>query len=169
MARRHPNHRLVKIHRSYTVEEVSTLLGVHRNTVREWIKRGLAMCDHRRPRLILGHELVRFLQGRRLKNKRTCKPGELYCVRCREPRFPAGDMVDYEPATDGLGNLVGICPICECLINRRVNRTKLALVRGNLNITFRLGVRRLGETTQPSLNSDFGEDASTDGHAQSEE
>ena len=41
MAKRHRSHRLVKIHRSYTVEEASILLGVHRNTVREWIKRGL--------------------------------------------------------------------------------------------------------------------------------
>lgn len=26
-----------------------------------------------------------------------CAPGEIYCVRCREPKSPAGAMADYEP------------------------------------------------------------------------
>ena len=45
MAKRHPNYRLVKIHRSYTVEEAAGSLGVHKNTVREWVKVGLPTSD----------------------------------------------------------------------------------------------------------------------------
>ena len=41
MAKRHPNHRQVKIHHNYTVEEIASLFGIHKNTVREWIKAGL--------------------------------------------------------------------------------------------------------------------------------
>ncbi|MEO7863683.1 MAG: helix-turn-helix domain-containing protein, partial [Nitrospirales bacterium] len=41
MRTRHPNPRLVKIHRNYTVEEIANLFGIRRNTVREWVKRGL--------------------------------------------------------------------------------------------------------------------------------
>jgi uncharacterized protein YjcR len=92
--RRHHNHRLVKIHRSYTVEEIARLFGIHKNTVRHWVKEGLATSDDKRPILILGHVLAAFLQARRTKNKQTCKPGELYCVRCRAPRSPA----DYNPS-----------------------------------------------------------------------
>ena len=90
MRKRHPNHRLVKIHRSYTVEEIAKLFGIHKNTVRGWVKSGLATSDDKRPMLILGHDLAAFLQARRVKNKRPCKPGEIYCVRCRAPKFPAG-------------------------------------------------------------------------------
>ena len=39
MGTRHPNPRLAKIHRNYTVEDVSSLFGIHRNTVREWVIR----------------------------------------------------------------------------------------------------------------------------------
>jgi Helix-turn-helix domain len=46
---RHPNPRLVKIHRSYTVEEVARILQKHKNTVRAWIKQGLRPIDGRRP------------------------------------------------------------------------------------------------------------------------
>ena len=63
MATRHPNYRLAKIHRNYTVEEVARLFGVHRNTVREWIKRGLPTSDDKRPKLILGRDLIAFLQA----------------------------------------------------------------------------------------------------------
>ena len=49
-----PNHRLLKIHRSYTVEEVASVLDVHRNSVRNWLRSGLDAIDQRRPTLILG-------------------------------------------------------------------------------------------------------------------
>lgn len=133
--KRRPNPHLAKIHRSYTVEEVASLYGVHRNTVREWVRRGLPTSDDRRPMLILGHDLAAFLQVRRSKNRQPCQPGEIYCVRCRVPRAPAGDMADYEVVTEKLGNLVAICSACETLMYRRVSLAGLAQVRGKLDIT----------------------------------
>jgi len=128
------NHRLAKIHRTYTVEEVARRWGVHRNTVRQWVKLGLRTIDGKRPMLIHGRELAEFLQARRQQNKRKCRPGEIYCVRCRAPRVPAGNMADYEPQTDVLGSLIGICPSCDCVIYRRVNVTRLEEVRGELDV-----------------------------------
>src|SRR5260370_37945367 len=113
MSKRHPNPRLAKIHRNYTVEEVAAVLGVHRNTVREWVKRGLPTNDDRRPMLILGRDLVAFLHARRAKNKRICQPGEIYCVRCRAPKAPAGDMADYQPVTETVGDLIASSSDCE--------------------------------------------------------
>src|SRR4051794_40028535 len=97
MASRQPNYRLVKIHRSCTVEEVAKLLHVHRNTVREWIRRGLPTNNSTRPLLIHGRDLAAFLLARRSNSKQPCRPGEIYCVRCRAPRAPAGDIADYVP------------------------------------------------------------------------
>jgi DNA-binding XRE family transcriptional regulator len=134
---RHPNYRRVKIHFNYTLEETAKVLGVHRNTVREWIRRGLPTCDDKRPVLILGHELAAFLRRRRTKDRKTCAPGEIYCVRCRTPRTPAGCMADYQPKTATLGNLIGLCPICDAWMYRRVNRTKLDEIRGPLEISCR--------------------------------
>ena len=143
MGKRHPNPRLAKIHRNYTVEEVAALFGVHRNTVREWVKRGLPTNDDRRPMLILGRDLVAFLRARRAKNKRTCQPGEIYCVRCRAPKKPAGDMADYQPVTETLGNLIAICPDCEAIIYRRVSLAKLEQIRGQLDITMPQALRHI--------------------------
>jgi hypothetical protein len=156
MSKRHPNPRLAKIHRNYTVEEVAGLFGVHRNTVREWVKRGLPTNDDRRPILILGRDLASFLRARRAKNKRTCKPGEIYCVRCRAPKTPAGEMVDYQPVTKTLGNLIAICSDCEAMMYRHVSLAKLEQVRGKLDITMPQALAHIDESAQPSVNSDFG-------------
>ena len=155
MRKRHPNPRLAKIHRNYTVDEVARLFDVHKNTVRDWVKRGLPTSDGRRPTLVLGRDLVAFLTARRAKNKRTCQPGEIYCVRCRVPRAPAGDMVDYLPVTATLGNLAAICSTCETMMYRRVSLAKLAQVRGSLEVTMPQALEHIGERAQPTVNSDL--------------
>lgn len=155
MSKRHPNPRLAKIHRSYTVEEVANLYGIHRNTVREWIRRGLPTSDDRRPLLILGRELVIFLQVKRAKNKQSCMPGEIYCVKCRVPRAPAGAMAEYRPLTSTLGNLIGICPGCDSRMYRRVNLAKLEQVSANLDVTLPQALLHIGESPKPSVNSDL--------------
>lgn len=156
-SKRHPNHRLVKIHRSYTVEEIAKVLGVHRNTVREWIRRGLQSIDNKRPLLVHGLDLIVFLQARRVKRKHRCQPGEIYCVRCRAPRQPAGQMAEYRPLSTTLGSLIGICPSCESMMYRRVNPAKLEQTRGNLEITMAVAQRHIGDSSEVIVISDFSE------------
>lgn len=155
MRKRRPNYLLVKIHRSYTVEEAAQLFGAHKNTVRAWVKAGLPTCDGKRPILILGHELAGYLKVRRTKNKRPCLPGEIYCVRCRAVKRPAGDMAEYEQVTENFGNLKGICPDCEGMIFQRASVAKLAQIRGKLDITITEARRQVNESHQPTVNSDF--------------
>jgi Helix-turn-helix domain len=135
MGYRHPNPRLAKIHRSYTVEEVSRLFAVHKNTVRAWLREGLKPIDDQRPTLVRGEELFRFLTNRRASTKRACGPGRIYCLACRAPKVPAGKMADCIQTGDTSGALQGICPDCNRMIYRRVNPQKLAAVRGDLEVT----------------------------------
>jgi len=155
MGKRHPNPRIVKIHRTYTVEELARLFPVHKNTVRIWIKAGLRTIDGKRPTMILGAEASAFLQARQARNKRTCKPGEIYCLRCKAPRTPAGDMTEYMPINENVGNLRAICPDCESLIHRLVGKAELRQVLGKLDVTFPQALRHLSESNQPSVNSDL--------------
>ncbi len=125
MAKRFANHRLVKIHLNYTVEEIALLLKVHKNTVRSWIKDGLPTCDDRRPVLVLGVQLAEFLKGRRTKNKQPCGFGQLFCFRCRAPRFPAGSMAECMRVTEKIGHLQAICRICYSMMNLRISLARL--------------------------------------------
>ncbi len=159
MAKSRANPRLAKIHRSYTVEEIAALYGVHRNTVRQWIKAGLSVVDQRRPVLVLGSALAEYLRNRRTVNKRPCQPGEIYCLRCREPRVPDGTYVRYHPITPTQGNLVGICPCCSTGLFRRVSAANLGQFKGILRITLPPAEEHIDKSAQPSVNSDFTQDA----------
>lgn len=161
MGKRLHNPNLAKIHRSYTVEEAAELYGVFKGTVRNWIKAGLPALNDKRPMLILGGDLTAFHQARRTKNKQTCKPGEMYCVKCHAPKVPDGNMVDYEAITEKIGNLVAICPDCYSTMNRRVSFFKLDQVRGKMDISLPLALRHIVESNQPSVNSDLNRSMAT--------
>lgn len=155
MARR-PNYRLVKIHRSYTVEEAASRCGVHRNTVRQWLKRGLPTVDDQRPQLILGRRLVEFLRNERRRNRRACGPGEMFCMRCRVPRRSAGNVADYDPLAATFGNLIGLCSECESVMCRRVSTSRFADACGDLEVRELPRRKHIAETAEPSVDSDFG-------------
>jgi len=159
MGKRHPNYRLVKIHRNYTVDDAARLFGVHKNTIRAWIKAGLPVLNEKRPMLILGSVLKEFLQERRTKNKRPCKPGQFYCLSCRAPKYPAGNMAEYKSITEKFGNLIARCSECGTVVYQRVSLAKIELVRAKIEVSFPEAQRRLIDIDKPTLNSDFGKEA----------
>jgi hypothetical protein len=154
MAKR-PNPNLAKIHRNYTVEEVANLFSVHKNTVRLWVKDGLATNDDKRPMLILGSNLKQYLQSKRKINKRKCLPFEIYCVRCRFPQVPAENMVDYEPINCSMWRLIGLCPSCNGIINKYINIVQLEQIKDKLDITLPKALKHINESSKPLLNSVF--------------
>ena len=155
MGKRLPNPRLAKIHRSYTVEETAKLFGAHKNTVGNWIKQGLPVCGKKRPFLIMGSDLRVFLETKRVKNKQSCKADEIYCVRCRAPKKPAADLIEYKAITDTLGNLVAICPDCASIMNRRISLAKLKQNSAFMSITQPLAGLHITACVNPSVNCDF--------------
>jgi hypothetical protein len=156
MGKRSPNPRLAKTHRNYTVGEIAALYKVRKNTVLAWRDAGLTpIADRRKPLLFLGADLSAFLGKRRLKNKRPLRPGQIYCVGCRDAKEPAYEEAEYVPSTPTSGNLRGLCPACARLIHRRVSRTNLAAVQGQLRITFTDAPLSIGDAVDPSVNRDF--------------
>jgi hypothetical protein len=153
---RRPNPRRAKIHRSYSVEEVSRLFAIHKNTVRNWLQQGLVAIDGQRPTIILGVELRRFLSARRTSARQTCGAGRIFCLPCRAPKVPAGNMADCIVVTETNGSLRGICPDCDRMIYRRVNPKKLDAIRGYLDVTVAPASPRIVETTNPNVNCNFG-------------
>lgn len=149
------NPRLVKCHRNYTVGELAHLYDVHDNTVRLWIKAGLPVYAEKKPHLIMGADVVIFHQARRAKNKHPCKPGEIYCMRCRAPKSPAGGLAEYQPKTRTGGVIAGICPACDGMMYRIVSVAKLGLSKGRLDLSLPPAHSRIGDTTQPLVNCDF--------------
>ena len=157
MGARRIDSRVIKLHRSYSVGEAAEALGVHKNTVANWLRQGLQPIDKVRQILIHGEELRRFLKERRHRRKSPCRPDELWCLRCKAPRRPDGGLVDYLPMSASGGNLRGLCPKCGCLMHRRVSKTQLAAMAAQFDIAFPQAQSRLNGCSSPSLNCVSGE------------
>ena len=145
----------VKIHRNYTVEEAATLLCVHKNTVRTWIKEGLPVCDERRPTLILGSQLRLYLQSKRQSRKRKCRIDEMYCMRCRAPQRPDGGKVKLAPASASANRLTGHCPTCGSHMNRFASDASLELIKEKLDVCVSKSQQHLDKSNQLLVNSDL--------------
>jgi excisionase family DNA binding protein len=149
MAKHRPDRRRVKIHRNYTVDEAARTLGTAKQTVRRWLKNGLAATDARKPALIRGSDLANYLKAR-IKPKQSCPPGFCYCVKCKSPKEPAGGMAEYIVITTTSGNLRGLCPACDSLMHRRTSKVQLEQIRDRLDVTI---VERLPCLRESHLSS----------------
>ena len=154
MSRTRLNPCRAKLHRSYTVEEVARLFGVHRNTVRAWLRCGLTSIDGGRPVLIQGRTLRAFLEARRTAAKRPCPPGRLYCFKCREPRAPALAMADFIPREAGAGNLRALCEVCGSAMNRRTGFEAIQHVLPSVELRIMQATSRIAECAAPSVKRD---------------
>lgn len=129
------DYRRVKLHRSYTITELSALIGAHKHTIGRWIAAGLKTTNAKRPFLIHGADLRAFMKSREPVRQR-CQPGEFYCLGCRAPKRPALDMAAYRPRTASRGLLSGICPDCGRMIYRATTLAKTGQIAGGLDIAF---------------------------------
>jgi hypothetical protein len=157
MAVRRLNANLIKIHRSYSIEETARTLGVHKNTVANWLKIGLSSIDDRRPILVQGLVLRTFLQERRSRQKMRCAVGELYCLKCRAPKPPLGGRAIYIPFSSSGGNLKGRCSHCLSVICRRVSIARLHEFGAVLTISYRQAQSRINDRSAPCLKCELGD------------
>ncbi len=85
MGTKHPNPNLLKIHLTYSVDEIARKLSVSKGTVRRWLQTGLEPVAGPGLTIVRGSMLRDFLRRRREKAKRPCGPGFLY-VRSQQRR-----------------------------------------------------------------------------------
>lgn len=155
MTVRRANPYKVKQHFSYTASELAACLGVHKNTIRDWQRKGLEPIGNGRPLLFQGAIVRAFLVARNKARKSPCPPGTLYCVRCRQPRAPALGMVDYLPIGPGTGNLRAICERCETIMHRRARKANLRRILPGCSIQIPEDPPSINEKAEPSSNCDL--------------
>lgn len=155
MAARRINPNSIKLHRTYDVSELAACCGVHKNTVRQWERDGLGPIDGGKPKLFHATAIRAFLIKRNASRRRPCSAGTLYCFRCREPRPPLPDLLEYVPITMSSGNLRAVCATCETVMHRRVALTALALVMPGFAVSMGQRMERLTSGPSTSLNCDF--------------
>ncbi len=123
--RRYPVN-LIKLSCTYDPAEIAKLFGIHRNTVRHWLKEGLVPIDDWRPIVVSGAALRAFIAGRQQARKQKCALGEFFCFRCRAPRKPWGGMADFSILNDKIAKAIAFCSVCETPMHRTIRRADLS-------------------------------------------
>lgn len=73
--------------RIYSTRDISRLFHVHVRTVQRWYKLGLKTeDDNTRSRLVSGKDLKNFIEKQQNRHKHSLKPGEFFCLKCRQAR-----------------------------------------------------------------------------------
>ena len=166
MRRPKQNWRAVKRHRNYTVDELARTIGVAKGTVRRWLKSGLPHMADKKPVLILGGDVQAFRAVNKPR-KQKCKPGELYCVKCREPRAPVDNEVEIVPLKTGSVNLRGLCPDCTTLMHRRAPTAHMGRIRQHFEVSNPQGIPTLMDTEHTPSNVHLHKEPATYGKAPS--
>jgi hypothetical protein len=157
------NVRLLKAKRSYTMNEISEVFGIHVRTVQSWRKSGMSPIDpDDRPFLFLGKDIGQFLVNRRNSSKIKLKENEFYCPRCRFARQSFQEKIDIVYTGKRLGlvdELIlvkGICVKCQCRLNRFAKKS--AIKSSILYQIYRKAQDTLKGNSRPIVNADlFGE------------
>ena len=110
--------RRIRQSRCYTIQELSSLLGITKGTVRAWLKLGLAKLDDVKPFLIPGDALKNWLTARRQSRRQRCQPHELFCCRCRKPRQAKPWSVEIKLRNAKTITICGLCEVCGAKMNR---------------------------------------------------
>lgn len=137
----------------YDVSEAAKTLGIHKNAVLRWMKEGLQVNRDKRPYLIRGDALIRFLSARQKSRKRKCAPAEFYCFKCRVPRKAYLNIVDIEVVSPGRFRMKGICEVCNTPLNKMQGVGNLTKIQQTFHVQ-QLAGRHLIEGASPNLNSD---------------
>lgn len=156
MARR-KSWRAIKRHRSYNVYEASRTLGRSKGTIRRWIKDGLPALEDERPMLIMGQDLIDFLK-QNSKPAQKCAPHECYCFKCKAPRAPAFDALEYWPSGPNNGQLRALCAVCTTIMHKAASQAVLRRIGSQYAVAVQRADARLNNSAAHPLNDHLEED-----------
>jgi hypothetical protein len=155
MANRKHSVRHLQRRRTYNVREAARATGATPGTVRNWQKNGLEAVVGVYPAIFRGIDIIAFLGRRNRARKQPCGPARLFCFRCKAPKRPAFDEVEFWLDGPKLGKLRGLCPDCATTMNRRCSLAKLKATVGDLMVSMRRADSRLSGTPDPHCNPHF--------------
>ncbi len=134
-----------------TSQSICQLFDIHKNTVREWFRKGLGKMDAQRPCLVHGEALKAFLDKRQQSRRKKCALDEFHCFRCRVPRRAMGNLADIEPRTEKTVVLTGLCEVCETPLRKVQSAKTLSIIFQTFDIP-KQQQAHIRESVSPSLD-----------------
>jgi hypothetical protein len=106
------NYKLIESNRSYSTEKIQKLLGIHPQTIREWINQGRLECISKKPISIYGAVLKAFIKNRNKNHKKTLNFNEMKCFKCGNRSAPKDNHISIYHNKNGSIRAVATCTNC---------------------------------------------------------
>jgi hypothetical protein len=101
-------------HMSYTIQELSEVLNINKKTFLRWIEAGLkTVPESKKPLLIMGQELKKFLKLKSSKRKIKLNRNQFYCLTCKKETYAKRGSIKVL-----IGRKIAICRVCKGKISR---------------------------------------------------
>jgi hypothetical protein len=122
---RYYQYRFIRRRRSYSIRELSNLIGVHRQTALRWYKSGMMpVAGSANPLIFMGYEIQKFLRGRRASRRVHLEPHQFYCMKCKSATTSEVKDLDLTFTCRTIGKndqavtIVGRCKTCSAKVCR---------------------------------------------------
>lgn len=112
--------RKVSQHKSYTIKELTDLVGMSEKTCQRWIEKGLpTIPGSQKPILIAGSEVKKFIRNKSSKVEFKLQRHEFYCFKCKQPRRAKRGSKGVSGNTK-----IGLCSVCNGKMSRTIHPVK---------------------------------------------
>jgi hypothetical protein len=103
---------LIESNRSYSTQKIKKLIGIHEQTIREWILINNLECVSKKPILIYGAVLKEFIKNRNESHKKTLNFNEFKCLKCKVISIPKNNQISLYNNKNGSIRVTGTCQNC---------------------------------------------------------
>jgi len=112
--------RKISQHKSYTIKELSDLVGMSEKTCWRWIEQGMATVPgSNKPILVLGSEVKKFIRNRNSKTEIKLGRSEFFCFKCKLPRRAKRGSNSVSGNTKR-----GLCSVCNGKMSKTIHPIK---------------------------------------------
>ena len=112
--------RKISKHKSYTIKELSDLVGMSEKTCFRWIEKGLpTVSGNQKPILVMGVEIKKFIKKRNSQNKIELKRYEFFCFKCKGARRAKRGSIGISGNTKK-----GLCSVCNGKMSKTIHPIK---------------------------------------------
>lgn len=101
-------------HRSYTIRELSKLLGIDKKTCFRWIDEGLSILPGcKKPILLMGCNIKEFLNNRKMRKKIKLNRNQFLCLTCKKASYAKRGSIKLMR-----GKKTALCRVCNGKMSR---------------------------------------------------
>ncbi len=128
------NSNLIISNRSYSTEKIKKLIGIHEQTIRDWVKNEKLQVVSKKPISIYGAVLKEFIKNRNESHKKTLEFNQMKCFKCKAISIPQDNQISIYYNKNGSIRATGICQNCHNKFSKLFKKNSIEQLKNSFFI-----------------------------------